>query len=142
MFVGDWQQRREMLSPNTTALIDAINDNPPITYREWNRQANQLTNFFQGGLEIRKGDRVSICAMNRVECLNTLSACTKLAAVPQFINCRSTTSQLGQVIVVLKPGASLAEADLTDWLRERMAHDRVPESVVFLDTFPRRRPTR
>jgi len=34
MFFGDWLQRREMLSPNKIALIDAINDNPPITYRE------------------------------------------------------------------------------------------------------------
>lgn len=34
MFFGDWLQRREMLSPNKIARIDAINDNPPITYRE------------------------------------------------------------------------------------------------------------
>jgi len=45
--------------------------------------------------------------------------------------------KLGQAIVVLKPGASLAEADLTDWLRERRAHDKVPESVAFVHTFPK-----
>ena len=34
MFFADWLQRREMLSPNKVALIDAITDNQPITYRE------------------------------------------------------------------------------------------------------------
>lgn len=53
MFYGDWLQRREMLSLNKVALIDAIpstlrrgselrtgNENQPITYHEWNQQAN------------------------------------------------------------------------------------------------------
>ncbi len=42
MFFGEWLQRREMLSPNKVALIDAINDNQPITYRERNQQVTQL----------------------------------------------------------------------------------------------------
>ena len=52
VFFGNWLQRREMLSPNKVALIDAVpstefilseieglrtgNDNQPITYQEWN----------------------------------------------------------------------------------------------------------
>jgi len=39
MFFGDWLRWREMLSPNKPALIDAINDNQPITFRQWNGQA-------------------------------------------------------------------------------------------------------
>ena len=45
--------------------------------------------------------------------------------------------ELGRAIVVLKPGASLADADLTDWLRERMAHYKAPKSVVSVDAFPK-----
>ena len=45
MFFGDWLRRREMLWPNKVALIDAVNDKQPITYREWNQQTNQLANF-------------------------------------------------------------------------------------------------
>ena len=110
MFFGDWLQRREMLSPNKVALIDAIpstefilskveglktgNDNQPITYREWNQQTNQLTNFLWDGLGIRKGDRVSIYAMNRVEYLDALFACNKLGAILHVINWRLTTHEL------------------------------------------------
>ena len=42
--------------------------------------------------------------------------------------------EVGRAIIVLKPGASLAATDLTTWLRERMAHYKVPKSVVFVDT--------
>lgn len=37
---------------------------------------------------------------------------------------------------MLRPGASLTQADLSDWLREQMAHYKVPKSVVFVDTLP------
>ena len=38
---------------------------------------------------------------------------------------------------MLKPGASLTAADLTAWLRERMANFKVPKSVVFVDALPK-----
>jgi len=86
MFLGDWLQRREMLSPNKIALIDAINGNEPITYQEWNHQANQFANFFRDRLGRCKGDRVSICAMNRVAYLDALFACNKLGAILHVVN--------------------------------------------------------
>jgi fatty-acyl-CoA synthase len=98
MFFGDWLQRREQLSPNKVALIDAINDNRPITYREWNQQTNQLANFFQDGLGIGQGDRVSIYAMNRIEYLDALFACNKLGAILHVINWRLKARALEVII--------------------------------------------
>jgi len=45
--------------------------------------------------------------------------------------------EMGWAIIVLKPGASLTQADLVDWLREQMAPYKVPKSVVFVDTLPK-----
>jgi fatty-acyl-CoA synthase len=45
--------------------------------------------------------------------------------------------EVGRAIVVLKPGLSLTEADLIGWLREKMAHYKVPKSVVFADALPK-----
>jgi fatty-acyl-CoA synthase len=45
--------------------------------------------------------------------------------------------EVGRAIIVLKPGASVTEADLVNWLREQMAHYKVPRSVVFVDTLPK-----
>ena len=107
MFFGDWLQRREMLSPHKVALIDAIHDDRAITYREWNRQANRLANFFRDGLEIRKGERVSIYAMNRVEYLDALFACNKLGAILHVVNWRLNVRELEGIINDADPRALL-----------------------------------
>lgn len=124
MFFGDWLQRREMLSPNKVALIDAINDNQPITYREWNQQANQLANFLQDGLGARKGDRVSIYAMNCVEYLDALFACNKLGAILHVCNWRLTTRELASIINDAAPRVLLYSQELAarvDELRPRLS---------------------
>jgi fatty-acyl-CoA synthase len=45
--------------------------------------------------------------------------------------------EVGRAMIVLKPGASMTKADLIEWLRERMAHYKVPKSAVFVDAFPK-----
>ena len=107
MFFGDWLQRREMLSPDKVALYDALNENQPITHQEWNRQANRLANFLRDGLGIRKGDRVSIYALNRVEYLNAIFACNKLGAILQVINWRLQVRELDAIINDTAPRALL-----------------------------------
>jgi fatty-acyl-CoA synthase len=94
MFFGDWLQRREQLSPDKVALIDAVNGDRPISYREWNKQANQLASLLRNGLGIGKGDRVSIYAMNRVEYLDALFACNKLGAILHVVNWRLKPREL------------------------------------------------
>jgi fatty-acyl-CoA synthase len=64
MFFGDWLQRRAALSQNKVELIDAVNNNQPITYIDWNRRTNRLANFMHAGLGIRMGDRVSFYYWN------------------------------------------------------------------------------
>jgi len=94
MFVGDRPRRSEMLSPNKIALTVAVSDKPPTTYRKWNRHANQFPGFLGGRFETRKGDRVSICAVNRVEYLKIPFARDKLVPVLHVINLRSTSREL------------------------------------------------
>ncbi len=47
MYIGNWLARREMLTPDKVALIDAQRDYKPITYRQWNRAANRTANFLR-----------------------------------------------------------------------------------------------
>jgi fatty-acyl-CoA synthase len=39
--------------------------------------------------------------------------------------------------VALRPGASASEADLIDWVRDRLAHFKAPKQVVFVDELPK-----
>lgn len=36
MFFGDWLYLHEMISPNKDALIDTLNIDQALTYRQWN----------------------------------------------------------------------------------------------------------
>ena len=45
--------------------------------------------------------------------------------------------EVGRAIVVLRPGTSLSQSDLIDWLREQMAHYKVPKSIAFVDSLPK-----
>ena len=44
--------------------------------------------------------------------------------------------EVGRAVVVLRPGTSLSQADLIGWLREQMAHYKVPKSIAFVDALP------
>jgi acyl-CoA synthetase (AMP-forming)/AMP-acid ligase II len=56
------------------------------------------TCFHRDGLGIRKDDRVSIYAINRVEYLDALFACNKLGAILHAINWRLTVRELKSII--------------------------------------------
>jgi acyl-coenzyme A synthetase/AMP-(fatty) acid ligase len=44
--------------------------------------------------------------------------------------------EVAKAFVVLKPGASLDEAGLIAWCREKMANFKVPRQVQFVPTLP------
>src|SRR5205823_12766636 len=103
MYIGDWLARREMLSPNKVALYDEAHDFLPITYRQWNRAANRTAQFLCERCGVRKGDRVAVLAMNRVEYLDVWFACGKLGAILQNLNWRLTFHELGPLITEAEP---------------------------------------
>ncbi len=105
MIVGDWLERRERLTPDKVALIDAINRMRPITYREWSRTVNRTARFFQEGLEIRKGDRVAILAYNSVEYLDTWFALGRIGGILQTLNWRLTPHELTGLLWNAEPVA-------------------------------------
>lgn len=45
--------------------------------------------------------------------------------------------EVGRAVVALKPGEELTSDELIDYLRERIAHYKVPHSVVFVEELPK-----
>ena len=111
MYIGDWLARREMLTPNKVALVDTLNGNRRITYREWNRAANRTANFLRERLGVQKGDRVAVLAMNCVEYLDLWFACGKLGAIMQTLNWRLTPRELAGLITDATPRVLFYGAD-------------------------------
>ncbi|MGQ9803468.1 MAG: acyl-CoA synthetase [Anaerolineae bacterium] len=123
MIVGDWIGRRAQLTPNKVALVDTLNGNRPITYREWSHTVNRTARFLQDRLGVRKGDRVAILAHNCVEYLDLWFALGRIGGILQTLNWRLTPYELEGLLrdgapVALVYGEEFAET--VDRLRERM----------------------
>lgn len=99
----DWLARRAALSPTKVALIDNVRGGRTITYRDWNRSANQTAHFLREKLGVCQGDRVAVLALNDVDVLDIWFACAKVGAVFAPLNFRLTAYELGQYIRTIKP---------------------------------------
>src|SRR5690349_3817818 len=100
--VGDWLARREMLTPDKVALIDAEHSYRPVTYREWNRAANRTANWL-ASMGVGKGDLVAVLAMNCVEYLDIWFACGKLGAIMQTLNWRLIPTEVAALLAHATP---------------------------------------
>ncbi len=101
MITTDWLARRESLSPNKTALIDAATGEAR-TYRQWNRAANRTAHLLRG-CGVGVGDRVAVLAMNSPAVLDLWFACGKLGAIFQPLNWRLTTPELLNMLLDAGP---------------------------------------
>jgi fatty-acyl-CoA synthase len=117
MYIGDWLARREMLTPNKVALVDATREGRAITYREWNRAANRTARFLCERLGVGKGDRVAVLAMNRVEYLDVWFACGKIGAILQNLNWRLTPAELSELVADAAPCVLLYDANFVEHVR-------------------------
>jgi fatty-acyl-CoA synthase len=133
MFYGDWLYRRETLSPNKVAIIDAMQGDGEITYLQWNRRVNQMANFFRQKLGIEKGDRISIYASNRLEYLDALFAANKLGATLQVVNWRLMVGELESIITDVTPKVLIYSQEWTDGVKTLRAKLKSVEYFVCLD---------
>ena len=93
MLVGDWLAKRELLTPEKVALIDAATGERR-TYREWNARANAVAHLLRHVLGVQKGDRVAVLAANCPAYLDLLFAAGKLGAILAPLNWRLTVREL------------------------------------------------
>ena len=137
MFIGDWLARRENLTPNKVALVDTLNDNRKISYREWNRAANRTAHYLRERLGVQKGDRVAVLAMNCIEYLDVWFACGKLGAILQTLNWRLTPSELAGLLDDATPTVLIYGPDFNKQVEEiRPRAKSVKHFIALTPTLP------
>ncbi len=125
----DWLARRAELSPGKVALVEATTG-AEVTYREWNRRANRVTNAI-AGLGLQKGDRVAVLATNCLEYLDVLFACQKGGYILQALNWRLTPHELKGLVEDAAPRLFVYGPDLAE--KAQAVLEAVPvEHVVAL----------
>lgn len=124
MLVGDWIGRRAQLTPDKIALIDTLNQDRLITYRDWSRSVNQTARFLTGYLGIQQGDRVAVLAHNCVEYLDVWFALGRVGGILQNLNWRLTPRELEGLIADAEPVALIYGSEFVEEVNE--LRDRAP----------------
>lgn len=100
-WIGDWAERRAILTPNREAIVDNIEKNL-YTYNDLNLRANKLARVLLNE-GISKGDRVAMFSSNRIECIDLFLATGKLGAILVPFNIRLSLQELEYLLKKIKP---------------------------------------
>ncbi len=122
MYIGDYLARRELYSPDRTAVIDA-GKSPEwrLTYRRMNERANRLANWLRDSAGVGKGDRVAILAHDGVEHLDAFFACGKLGAIHTALNWRLHPQELDGIARQTTPKVLIYSDDVREKVAELQA---------------------
>lgn len=129
MLVGDWLAKRELLTPDKVALIDAATGERR-TYREWNARANAVARWLRDEFGIQKGDRVAVLAINCPEYLDLLFAAGKLGAVLVPLNWRLTVRELVIILQDCAPAVLCHDETYADTARQAAALVGIPTAPL------------
>lgn len=104
MYIGDYLDRRTIYSPDALAIVDT-GKTPELRlgFAQLNERANRLANGLREIAGIGKGDRVAILALDGVEHLDLLFACSKLGAIHTALNWRLHWRELQQILADVAP---------------------------------------
>ena len=113
MYIGDYLARRELYSPERTAIIDT-GQSPEwrLTYRQMNERANRLANWLRETAGVGRGDRVAILARDGVEHLDSFFACGKLGAIHTALNRRLSPHELADIVAQTTPRVLIFSDDV------------------------------
>ena len=111
-WIGDWAERRAVLSPNREALFDNIEKNL-YTFKDLNLRANKLARVLLNE-GISKGDRVAMFSTNRIESLDLFLATGKIGAILVPFNVRLSIRELEYLIKKTSPSIFFYEPMLEE----------------------------
>lgn len=111
-FVPDLLDKRAQLTPDRVALHCTITGRD-ISYTGWNAAAARTAGLLRS-LGVAPGDRVAVYAMNCVEYLDVLMACSKSGAVLQNLNWRLSVPELAQIINDAGPPVLIYSGDFAE----------------------------
>lgn len=126
MYIGDYLGRRTIYSPNALAVVDT-GKTPELrlSFAQMNERANRLAHTLRM-LGVGKGDRVAILALDGVEHLDLLFACSKLGAIHTALNWRLHWRELQRILADVTPTVLIYD----DSFRENVAQLAQEETSV------------
>jgi fatty-acyl-CoA synthase len=133
VYIGDYLGRRELYSPDKTAIVDCgRTPELRLSFRDMNERANRLANWLASH-GVSKGDRVSILARDGVEHFDVYFACGKLGAIHTPFSWRLHWREILGLIEKVEPRALVFGDEFRDTVAAIARQPAAPAHKLHLD---------
>src|SRR5216683_1492944 len=109
----DWIAHFGRRTPDKLAVVDLASERR-FSYAQFDARISRLAAHLRDQLEIRRGDRVAVLAMNTTDMLEVQFACGRLGAVFLPLNTRLTVPELQYIVADAAPKVMIHDVDLTE----------------------------
>ena len=109
----DWIAHFGRRTPDKTAVIDLAGDRR-FSYAQFDARIARLAGHLRHRLEVKRGDRVAVLALNTTDTLEVQFACGRIGAVFLPLNNRLTVPELHYIVGDAAPVLIIHDGDLTE----------------------------
>ena len=109
----DWIAHFARRTPRKLAAIDLASDRR-LTYAQFDARISRLAAHLRDRLEIARGDRVAVLALNTTDTLEVQFACGRIGAVFLPLNTRLTIPELQYIVGDAAPKLMIHDGELAD----------------------------
>ena len=109
----DWIAHFGRRTPDKPAVVDLASGRR-LTYAQFDARISRLAAHLRDRLEIKRGDRVAVLALNTTDTLEVQFACGRIGAVFLPLNTRLTVPELHYIVGDAAPRLMIYDSDLAE----------------------------
>jgi fatty-acyl-CoA synthase len=109
----DWIAHHGRRNPGKTALVDLASGRR-FSYGDLDQRVSRLASHLRDALEVKRGDRVAVLALNTTDTMEVQFACFRLGAIFLPLNNRLTVPELQFIVGDASPKVMIHDADLAE----------------------------
>ncbi len=113
MSYNDWLTKRQLYTPERTAIVDD-GTGRRYTYAVLNRRANRLARQLQCKCGLKHKERVACLTVNNIEYVDLYFACGKIGAILVPLNYRLREHGIREVVIDCSPRLLVYESSYTE----------------------------
>ncbi|MGV7212781.1 acyl-CoA synthetase [Bradyrhizobium sp. UFLA05-112] len=107
----DWIAHHSRRAPDKIAVVD-LASRRRFSYEQFDARISRLATHLRDGLNVTRGDRVTVLAQNTTDTLEVQFACFRLGAVFVPLNTRLTVPELQFIVTDCAPKVMVHDGDL------------------------------
>ncbi len=125
----DWIAHFGRRTPDKVAAVD-LGSGRKLTYAQFDARISRLATHLRDRLDIKRGDRVAVLALNTTDTLEVQFACGRLGAVFLPLNTRLTVPELHYIVGDAAPSLMIHDAELAELALSVAKLCKVPSSLL------------